>query len=317
MLWTVADGRPGSQAMKILVTGGAGFIGSHVVDAYLAAGHDVQVLDNLATGRRANVPRGVNLHEVDIHSNQAERIFDAFRPDVVNHHAAQASVKLSTEDIVHDLEVNGGGTARVADLCVRYGVGKLIHVSTGGALYGEPVALPVNEDHPVAPISNYGVSKRVGELYVDLMERTCGLRATVLRYGNAYGPRQDPNGEAGVVAIFLARMLAGKECTIDGDGEQAKDYVYVADLARANLLALDRGDGQVFNIGTGQGTTVNAIFTELQRATGSTMPARFGPPRPGDVRKIWLDAHRAEAILCWKPEVTLAEGLAKTVAAFR
>ncbi len=303
--------------MKILVTGGAGFIGSHVVEAYLAAGHEVRVLDNLATGRRGNVPRGTPLHEVDIHSNEAERIFDAFRPDVVNHHAAQASVKVSTADVVHDLEVNGGGTARVADLCLRYAVAKLIYASTGGALYGDPAAVPVDEGQATLPLSNYGLSKRVGELYIELMARTRGLRATVLRYGNAYGPRQDPNGEAGVVAIFLARMLAGEECTIDGDGEQMKDYVYVGDLARANVLALALGDGLAINIGTGEGTSVNTIFGELRRVTGSTIAARHGPPRPGDVRKIWLDSRLAARVLGWKPEVALGAGLEQTAASFR
>ena len=303
--------------MKILVTGGAGFIGSHVVEAYLAEGHEVQVIDNLATGRRTNVPRAAVLHEVDIHSNQAERIFDAFRPDVVNHHAAQASVKVSAEDVVHDLEVNGGGTARVADLCLRYAVARLIYASTGGALYGDPVAVPVDEGQATLPLSNYGLSKRVGEMYIELMARTRGLGATVLRYGNAYGPRQDPNGEAGVVAIFLARMLAGEECTIDGDGEQMKDYVYVGDLARANVLALELGDGLAINIGTGEGTSVNTIFAELARVTGSMRPPRYGPPRPGDVRKIWLDSGLAEKVLGWKTEIAIEEGLERTVASFR
>ncbi len=303
--------------MKILVTGGAGFIGSHVVEAYVAAGHEVQVLDNLATGRRVNVPRGVTLHEVDVHSSQAERIFDAFRPHVVNHHAAQASVKVSSEDVVHDLEVNGGGTARIADLSVRYGVSKLIHASTGGALYGDPFSLPVDEAHPVRPLSNYGLSKWVGEQYIELMARTRALQATILRYGNAFGPRQDPMGEAGVVAIFAARMLAGQACTIDGDGEQAKDYVYVGDLARANLLALDLGEGRAFNLGTGHGTSVNEIFAGLQVVTGSDLPALHGPERPGDVRNIWLDSRLAGDLLGWTPEVTFRDGLERTVASFR
>ena len=171
--------------MKILVTGGAGFIGSHVVEAYLSEGHDVHVLDNLATGRRGNVPKAATLHEVDVHSFEAGKVFDAFRPDIVNHLAAQASVKVSSTDIVFDLESNGGGTARVADLCLQYGVSKLIYSSTGGALYGDPDFVPVTEEHPIRPLSNYGLSKRVGELYIDLMARTRGLNATILRYANA------------------------------------------------------------------------------------------------------------------------------------
>jgi UDP-glucose 4-epimerase len=188
--------------MKILVTGGAGFIGSHIVEAYLAAGHEVRVIDNLATGRRANVPREANLHEVDIHAREAESIFEEFRPEVVNHLAAQASVKVSAGDPVFDLEVNGGGTARIAQLAARYGARKLIYASSGGTVYGDPESLPVTESHPVRPVSNYGASKYTGEIYVNLVARTTGLDFTIFRYGNAYGPRQDPNGEAGVVAIF-------------------------------------------------------------------------------------------------------------------
>jgi UDP-glucose 4-epimerase len=303
--------------MKILVTGGAGFIGSHVVEAYLADGHDVRVVDNLATGRRANVPRGVKLHEVDIHSFEFERVFDEFRPDVVNHHAAQASVKVSNQDPVFDLEMNGGGTLRVAELSVRFGAKKLIYASTGGALYGDPIRVPVDESHPIQALSPYGMSKRVGELYVEFYGRTKGLEYTILRYANAYGPRQDPSGEAGVCAIFTGQMLRGEQCTIDGDGEQMKDYVYVGDIARANVLALSKGSGRAINIGTGRGTSVNAIFAALQQATGSTMPALCGPPRPGDVRNIWLDSSLAREVLGWDPSMSFDEGLRLTVASLR
>ena len=303
--------------MKILVTGGAGFIGSHVVEAYLADGHDVQVMDNLATGRRANVPKGVKLNEVDIHSYEATRVFEAFQPDVVNHHAAQASVKMSTEDVVFDLEANGGGTARIADLCVQFGVRKLIYASTGGALYGDPEFVPVTEDHVIKPLSNYGLSKRVGELYLDLTARTRGLNYTILRYANAYGPRQDPHGEAGVVAIFTGLLKGGRPCTIDGDGEQMKDYVYVGDIARANVLALTKGDGEAFNIGTGKGTSVNEIYRELKAATRSDADATYGPPRPGDVRNIWLSSAKAGAVLGWEARVSFADGLAETVKAVK
>src|SRR6185437_10761625 len=218
------------DAMRILVTGGAGFIGSHIVDAYLAAGHEVQVVDNLATGRRSNVAKQARLHEIDIHSRELERVFEEFRPEVVNHLAAQASVKVSTSDPVFDLEVNGGGTARVAMLSAAHGVKKLIYASTGGALYGDPDFVPVPETHPIRALSPYGTSKRVGEIYIDFVARTAGLTYTILRYANAYGPRQDPHGEAGVVAIFTGLALAGEQCTIDGDGEQMKDYVYVGDI---------------------------------------------------------------------------------------
>ncbi|MFN0093641.1 MAG: NAD-dependent epimerase/dehydratase family protein [Dehalococcoidia bacterium] len=300
--------------MRILVTGGAGFIGSHVAQAYLDAGHEVHILDSLATGHRENVPAGAVLHEADMLSPQAAEVFAAVRPEIVNHHAAQASVKVSTNDAVHDLTQNGGGTARICALAVEFGVQKLIYASTGGALYGEPEYLPVDEAHVIKPLSNYGNSKRVGELYVDLYARQHGLRATILRYANAYGPRQDPRGEAGVIAIFTGLMIAGQPCTIDGDGEQQKDYVYVADLARANVDALRVGDGLAINLGTGRGISVNEIHRALSTATGSALPAKFGPPRPGDVRNIWLESFLAERVLGWRPEVEFDEGIAATVA---
>lgn len=303
--------------MRILLTGGAGFIGSHIAEAYLAAGHDVMVVDNLATGRRSNVPAGANLHEVDIHSTEFGRLVEAFRPEVINHHAAQASVKVGQTDPVHDLEVNGGGTARVVALAIEHGVRKVIYASSGGTVYGEPESLPVTEAHPIAPRSNYGASKYTGELYVELAARTAGLATTIFRYGNAFGPRQDPHGEAGVVAIFTGLMLAAEQCTIDGDGEQKKDYVYVGDIARANVLALEAGDGLVANIGTGRGTTVNAIFEILARATGDAMAPRFGPPRAGDVRNFWLDCSRARTALGWQPQVSFEEGVRLTVASAR
>ncbi|MCC7088263.1 MAG: NAD-dependent epimerase/dehydratase family protein [Dehalococcoidia bacterium] len=300
--------------MRILVTGGAGFIGSHIVDAYLAEGHEVAVVDNLSTGRRANVDRRATLHEVDIHSRELEPIFAAFRPEVVNHHAAQASVKVGQADPVHDLEVNGAGTARVAQLAVAHGARKLIYASSGGTVYGDPESLPVTEDHRIAPRSNYGASKYVGELYVQLAARTSDIEYTIFRYGNAFGPRQDPHGEAGVVAIFAGLMRAGQPCTIDGDGEQRKDYVYVGDMARANVLALATGNGLVANIGTGEGTTVNHIYRVLSEAIGNSIEPRSAPPRPGDVRNFWLDCSRAKTALGWEPTVSFEEGIALTVA---
>ena len=303
--------------MRILVTGGAGFIGSHLAEAYLAAGHDVAVVDNLATGRRSNVPREAKLYEVDLHSRELERIFKEFAPEVVNHHAAQASVKVGNADPVHDLEVNGGGTARLIQLAVANGVRKVIYASSGGTVYGEPESLPVTEEHAIAPRSNYGTSKYVGELYVQLAARTAGIEYTIFRYGNAYGPRQDPHGEAGVLAIFTGLMLNGDQCTIDGDGEQKKDYIYVGDIASANVAALTAGNGLVANIGTGDGITVNHIYRTLSDAIGNTVEPRFGPPRPGDVRNFWLDCSRAKAALGWAPAVAFEDGVARTVASYR
>lgn len=303
--------------MRILVTGGAGFIGSHLAEAYLAAGHDVAVVDNLATGRRSNVPREAKLYEVDLHARELERIFKEFAPEVVNHHAAQASVKVGNADPVHDLEVNGGGTARLIQLAVANGVRKVIYASSGGTVYGEPESLPVTEEHAIAPRSNYGTSKYVGELYVQLAARTAGIEYTIFRYGNAYGPRQDPHGEAGVIAIFTGLMLNGDQCTIDGDGEQKKDYIYVGDIASANVAALTAGNGLVANIGTGDGITVNHIYRTLSDAIGNTVEPRFGPPRPGDVRNFWLDCSRAKAALGWAPAVAFEDGVARTVASYR
>jgi UDP-glucose 4-epimerase len=303
--------------MRILVTGGAGFIGSHVVEAYLAAGHEIAVIDNLATGRRANCPEGAVLHEVDIHARETERIFADFRPEIVNHHAAQASVKVSTGDIVFDLEVNGGGTARIADLCVRNDVRKIIYSSSGGTVYGNPESLPVPESHPLRPVSPYGLSKLVGEQYLGLMHRMHGLDSTIFRYSNAFGPRQDPNGEAGVVAIFTGKMLASEQCTIDGDGEQRKDYIYVGDIARANVIALEAGSGAIVNIGTGVGISVNTIFKTLQAETGDSAEPHHGPARVGDVRDFWLENSLAGEVLGWQPEVSFEDGIRLTVASFQ
>lgn len=303
--------------MRILVTGGAGFIASHVAEAYLAAGHDVHVADNLSTGRRANLPKAAVLHEVDILSPAFEKLMAELKPEVVNHHAAQASVKLSALNPLGDLEANAGGTARVAELAAANGARKLIYASTGGALYGDPEYVPVDEGHPIRPISAYGLSKYMGELWIGLVGRTKGLDYTILRYANAFGPRQDPHGEAGVVAIFAGKLLAGEPCTIDGDGEQMKDYVYAGDIARANVLALENGSGRAMNIGTCRGRSVNAIFSALRESVGSQAVAQHGPPRPGDVRNIWLESSLAAGVLGWRPQVSFEDGMRLSVEAAR
>ncbi len=302
--------------MRILVTGGAGFVGSHVVEAYLADGHDVHVVDNFTTGHPSNLDPRATLHEMDIQSPEFEALFASLKPEVVNHHAAQASVKKSTHDPIQDLVQNAGGTANVARLCAEHGVSKMIYSSSGGTVYGEPLHLPLDESHPLAPVSPYGLSKLIGEEYLRLYQRTHGLNYTILRYSNAFGPRQDPNGEAGVVAIFTGRMLAQEACTIDGDGEQRKDYIYVGDIARANVFALEKGHGETVNIGTGKGISVNEIFEALNAETGNEIPARSGPPRPGDVRNFWIDTSKAKDVLGWAPEVEFVDGIRMTVESF-
>lgn len=299
--------------MRVLVTGGAGFIGSHVAEAYLAEGHEVLIVDDLSAGRRENLPPAAAFRQADIRSPAIEQVTRDFRPEVVNHHAAQSSVKVSTVDPYRDLDVNGGGTLRMASLAAELGA-RFIYASSGGTLYGDPETIPVGEAARIQPLSPYGVSKYVGETYTEYLGRAAGLQWVILRYGNAYGPRQDPGGEAGVTAIFAGLMLRGEPCTIDGDGEQVKDYVYVEDIARANVLALGRGEGEILNIGTGQGLSVNAIFQTLQRATGSTTPPRHGPPRPGDVRRFILDCARARIVLGWEATTPFEQGIAATVA---
>ena len=304
--------------MKILVTGGAGFIGSHVVDAYLAAGHEVAVVDNLASGSRVNLNPAARFHQADVRDPAAlAAVFEAERPELVNHHAAQASVRLSMEDPPADAQVNVIGSLNVLEACRRFGVRKLIYAGTGGAAVGEPKYLPVDEAHPVEPLSPYGANKHAVEHYCALYRANWGLDTTILRYANIYGPRQDPLGEAGVIAVFAGRMLAGEEPIVNGSGEQERDYVYVGDVARANVLALDRGGGRMYHIGTGVGASVNELFDRLARLIGYQRPRRNGPGLPGEVFKIRLSADRAREELGWEPEVALDEGLRRTVESIR
>ena len=303
--------------MKIMVTGGAGFIGSNVVDAYIELGHEVVVVDDLSTGKRANVNPRATLREVDIASPEFVALVARERPDLLNHPAAQTSVRVSVEDPLNDARRNILGSLNVIDAAQRASVGKLIYISSGGAIYGEPVALPCDEEHPIRPDSPYGASKHAPEHYLDIYQRLHGLRYTALRYGNVYGPRQDPYGEAGVIAIFTARMLAGESVTITGTGEQQRDFVYVGDIVRANVAALEQADNTAVNIGAGLGTSVNEIFGLLRDATGYGLPANYGPARPGETFRIYLNIQRAARLLAWTPQVSLAEGLAQTVAALR
>ena len=304
--------------MRILVTGGAGFIGSHVADRLLADGHTVDVVDNLSTGRRERVNAAARLFVCDLRSAQLDGAFAAARPEAIVHLAAQAAVPRSVADPRFDASVNVLGTLAVLDAARRVAVRRVVYISTGGAVYGDTDVLPTPEDHPTRPASPYGVSKLAGERYLECWAGLTGTPTLTLRLANIYGPRQDPQGEAGVVAIFTARLLGGAECVVNGDGEQTRDYVYVEDVADAAARALANPDATgVVNIGTGVATSVNDLYRRLARQVGVTRPARHAPARPGEQRKSLLDAARAKALLGWTATTSLDAGLAKTVAYFR
>ncbi len=303
--------------MKILVTGGTGFIGSHVVDAYLAEGHEVIVVDDLSTGRLDRVRPDSRFYQVDIRDAELERVFAEEKPQIVSHQAARANVREAMEKPLLYADVNVLGSLNLLECCRRHGVQKVIYASTGGATYGEAQILPVPEEHPVNPLDPYGASKHHVEHYLYLYRANYGLDYTVLRYPNVYGPRQDPYGEAGVIAIFTGQMLEGGEPVINGSGDQERDFVYVPDVAQANVCALTRGGGNIYNIGSGVGTSINQIFTLLARLTGYNAPARHGPAKQGEVFKVYLDAKRACDELGWVPRISLEAGLADTVRDFQ
>jgi UDP-glucose 4-epimerase len=300
--------------MRILVTGGAGFIGSHVADRMVALGHQVAVLDDLSTGFREFVPPAARFFEADLADAAAvDAVVAEFRPELVDHHAAQIDVRKSVDDPRHDATINILGTLGLLQSCTRHGVRKVVYASTGGALYGEGRSLPATEDHPVNPEAPYGASKHTVEHYLYISKLLHGLDYTVLRYPNVYGPRQNPHGEAGVNAIFIGLMLEGKRPRIFGTGEQVRDYLYVEDVVRANELALDQGSGEILNIGTGIGTSVNQIFAALKEILGFDGDPIHEAARPGEIQRIYLDATRAGRVLGWKPTVPFREGLVRTV----
>ena len=300
------------------MTGGAGFIGSHVVDRCIEAGHEVAVVDNLSTGRREHVNAAARLHVADLRSPALADVFRAEAPEAVIHLAAQAAVSRSVEDPHLDADVNVMGSINLFECSRRVGARRVVYMSTGGAGYGDTEVIPTPEDHPTRPVSPYGVSKVAAELYLTCWQTLHGLRGIVLRLANIYGPRQNPHGEAGVVAIFTDRLLRGEPCIINGDGLQTRDYVYVGDVAEATRLALDRTEvtGPV-NIGTGVETSVVTLFERLRAAAGGHGEARHGPARPGEQRRSVLDASRARRVLGWTARVTLEEGLRLTVASRR
>jgi len=304
--------------VKILVTGGAGFIGSHVVDTFIANGYQVVIVDDLSTGRASNLNPAATFYKLDIRSPQLAEIFEKERPDVVDHHAAQMDVRRSVVDPLFDADVNIRGSINVIECARNFGVKRLVYISTGGAVYGEPEYLPCDENHPIKPICPYGASKHTVEHYLFMYEVMYGLKYTVIRYPNVYGPRQDPRGEAGVVAIFTGLMLADKQTNINGDGAQERDFVYVGDCARANLLAVTNTNGSgIYNLGTGQGTTVNEIFDSLKSITGYSLSAIHQPPKLGETRRIFLDASKAFRELGWAPTVKIEDGLRSTVEYFK
>ncbi len=304
--------------MKVLVTGGAGFIGSHAVDAYLAHGLEVVIVDNLSTGHARNLNPAAKFYQVDIRSPELAQVFEAERPDYVNHHAAQMNVRRSVSDPLFDADVNVLGSINLIECAKRFAVKRFVYISTGGAVYGEPEYLPCDEAHPINPICQYGASKHTVEHYLYIYHVNYGLNYTVLRYPNVYGPRQDPYGEAGVVAIFAGQMLAGEQVVINGDGDQVRDFVYVGDCARANVLALSAPTpNAIYNLGSGRGTSVNEIFAALQAITGYARVPVHGPAKVGETRAIYLDASRAREALGWQPAMSLEAGLAVTTDYFR
>ncbi|MCH8349303.1 MAG: SDR family oxidoreductase [Chloroflexi bacterium] len=306
-----------SEAKTALVTGGAGFIGSHLVDRLVSQGFRVVVIDNLSTGKLKNLNPAATFHHVDITNKSVVEVFQREQPDLVFHLAAQASVSASTKDPIQDSDINVMGTLRLLEAARRCGIEKFIYSSTGGALYGEPQYTPCDENHPIVPLSPYALSKYVGELYLQLYHRLYLLNYTTLRYGNVYGPRQEPHGEAGVVAIFTQAMLEGKQPQIFGDGNQERDFVYIDDVVEANLAAIERGDADAFNIGTGEKTSVNRIFESIQSIIKYRWGPEHGPARPGEVYQISLDGSKAARELGWTPQATLEEGLGQTVEYFR
>ena len=305
--------------MRILVTGGAGFIGSHVADGFRAQGHEVAVVDDLSAGNRANLDPAVKLYQHDIRDAGLESVFKDFRPDVVDHHAAQSNVPASVMDPVYDASVNVLGGLNLLKLSAAHGVKKFIYISSGGAMYGEPDPhdLPVSETAPVRPLSPYGASKQALEAWLGVFQRTFGLDFTVLRYANIYGPRQSIREEGAVVAVFAKRMAADQPVTIDGTGQQTRDFVYVGDCVTANVAALERGSGQAFNIGTGRETSIREIFDAMAEVAGYSQPPNFGPARTGDVVRIVLNPSLAKAELGWEARMPLHDGLATTYAYFR
>ncbi len=303
--------------MRILVTGGAGFIGSHLVDRLIQEGHEVSIVDDLSTGKKKNVNPKAEFYKLDILSPKVERVFKKERPEAIFHHAAQMDVRRSVKDPIFDGQVNILGTVNLLQQAVKAGTKRVIFASSGGAIYGEQESFPAGEDHPTRPVSPYGISKLAGEHYLYYYGRTYGLQWTSLRYANVYGPRQDPFGEAGVVAIFTLKLLQNEQPVINGTGKQTRDYVAIDDVVEANMAVLNNGLTETFNVGTGRETSVNQLFRLLAEAAGSPIKERYGPERRGEQLRSCVDAAKLGRAAEWEPRTSLADGLKRTVEYFR
>jgi len=303
--------------MKVLVTGGAGFIGSHLVDRLVQEGHEVIIVDNLVTGKRRNINRAARFYKLDVQSWRLERVFRNERPNVVMHLAAQMDVRKSVEDPMFDAQVNILGMLNVLQQAVKHGVRKVVFSSSGGAIYGEQETYPAPESHVTKPMSPYGLSKLCGEQYLSYYQRTSGIQVVSLRYANVYGPRQDPEGEAGVVAIFIQKMLNNEQAVINGNGRQTRDFVFVEDVVEANLAVMGQDTQGTYNVGTGVETSINDLFRILIQHTGSTCKEVHGPAKKGEQARSVIDSTRLRHELSWDPKADLSDGLKKTVEYFR
>ena len=303
--------------MKIMVTGGAGFIGSHIVNAYINAGHDVVIIDDLSSGEMRFVNPKAMFYQLNIHSPDVKIILEKEKISAINHHAAQISVSESVSDPLFDANSNIIGTLQLLQNAVSLKIEKFIFASTGGAMYGEQTTFPASEEHPCHPLSPYGISKLCAEHYINYFRTQHGLNTTVLRYSNVYGPHQNPHGEAGVVAIFCQRLMEGLPPVICGDGEQTRDFISVKDVAQANIIALESKCTGTFNVGTGKETSVNFLTKELLKVSGITTSAKHSPPRKGEQRRSSIDSKKLLENFGWKPCISLEEGLFETINYFK
>ncbi|MEG6569730.1 SDR family oxidoreductase [Thermoanaerobacterium thermosaccharolyticum] len=302
--------------MNILVTGGAGFIGSNIVDLLIDNGYDVIVVDNMSTGKKENINKKARFYNIDITDNDLYKAFEDEKIDIVIHHAAQIDIQRSINDPVFDAKANIIGTINLLECCRKFDVKKIVYASSA-AVYGDPEYLGVDEKHRVNPISYYGISKHTPEHYIKVYNELYGLKYTILRYANVYGIRQDPKGEGGVISIFIDKMLNGERPVIFGDGNQTRDFIYVKDVAKANLLALEKGDNEIINISTNKATTINELVNIMNKIMNASLKPIYAVPRKGDIVHSYLDNKKAKDVLGWKPDYELEDGLKETVEYYR